>query len=645
MEIESTKIPLQLQRNEFAFVKLKGTSKIPLEKNWQEKGHTFQDIQHHVLQGNNYGVLGGRGELVIIDADTPVISDLIKKSLPATFTVKSGRGFHYYYLCQDLQQKIILQKDGQHYGDIIANGSQIVGPGSIHPETKQPYLITNNIELSRISKSDILKVFNGYHSLEETPKSISIHFENLVKEYGEPFYLTESGNVTSINQSFWAGLNAAENIQLFEPNEKSFYRYDEERGLYSVISEDVLKQEISKRILEVSRKNPLPSLEKKRTISILNNILAHLKGISEKRHAFNYLKKDFIHLQNGVLKIQEDKTMDLVSFSPEFCSRNQSPIVFQADARCDRFINELLLPPISQEDARLIQKYAGLCLLGDNLIQRFLILGGEAGQGKSQISIVLQELIGLQNVTELRTQFLSERFELYRYLKKTLLVGVDVPSKFLMQKGAYVLKGLTGGDWFDAEKKNNSESFQMKGNYCIVITTNSKLHVQLEGDINAWRRRLLLVEYNHVVQKKKIPNFGKLLIKEEGSGILNWALAGLKILLNDIHTTGDIVLSSVQKGRIDALLEESDSLRHFLRDNLTLSPSNDITVGEIEEAYANYCPAKKWNPKSITVLRKELAELMLEIFGKTQSHSIKRQIGTQRGFRGVAFKEEVPNES
>jgi hypothetical protein len=187
------------------------------------------------LQGNNYGVLGGRGELIIIDADTPVISDLIQKSLPATFTVKSGRGFHYYYLCQDLKQKIILQKDGQHYGDIIANGSQIVGPGSIHPESKQPYLITNNIEISRISKLDVLKVFNGYHSSEETPQNISIHFENLVKEYGEPFYLNESGAVSSINQSFWAGLNAVENIELFEPDEKSFYRYDEECGLYSVI--------------------------------------------------------------------------------------------------------------------------------------------------------------------------------------------------------------------------------------------------------------------------------------------------------------------------------------------------------------------------------------------------------------------------
>jgi len=70
---------------------------------------------------------------------------------------------------------------------------------------------------------------------------------------------------------------------------------------------------------------------------------------------------------------------------------------------------------------------------------------------------------------------------------------------------------------------------------------------------------------------------------------------------------------------------------------------DDITVGEIEEAYANYCPAKKWNPKPITVLRKELPELMLELFGKTQSHSIKRDTGGQRGFRGVALRREATN--
>jgi len=37
----------------------------------------------------------------------------------------------------------------------------------------------------------------------------------------------------------------------------------------------------------------------------------------------------------------------------------------------------------------------------------------------------------MANVTQLRTKHLAERFELFRYLKKTLLVGVDVEADFL----------------------------------------------------------------------------------------------------------------------------------------------------------------------------------------------------------------------
>jgi putative DNA primase/helicase len=480
-------------------------------------------------------------------------------------------------------------------------------------------------------------VNNSNSSVGDEYANISVLFADIIRKYGEPFYLSNKGNIDSINQSFWAGLNIAENLQLFEPDEKCFYRYDDAMGLYSPMSDDVLKQDISSRMLEISRNNKIPSLEKKRTMGTLNNILSHLKGLTEHKHPFEYEKKGFIHLKNGFLKIHDDNTVDLVPFSPRFRSRNQSPIAFQEDAKCERFLNELLCPAVDAEDAVLIQKYAGLCLLGDNLIQRILILGGEAGQGKSQLAIVLQELVGLQNVTELRTRLLSERFELYRYLQKTLLIGVDVPANFLMQKGAYVLKGLTGGDWFDAEKKGSVRSFQMKGNYCIVITANSRLQVQLEGDVNAWRRRILLVEYNIVVPKKNIPNFGKRLIEEEGSGILNWALMGLQRIWDDINTTGGVILGERQKNKVDSLLAESDSVRHFLKEKVTLCPSENVTREELEEAYTNYCPSKGWNPKPIMALRKKFAGLMLELFSKTKSNSVKRDGKNQQGFRGVAL--------
>ena len=633
------KIPLRLRLENFGFVKLKGKTKIPFEKDWQNKPYSFTDILKHIEEGNNYGVLGGVGDLIIIDADTEIISSIVEEQFPATFTIKTNKGFHFYYLCKGLDKKIVLKQEGIHYGEIISTGSQVVGPNSIHPDTGNLYAVFKDIDIVMLDKEEIFKRFDKYLQNEKFLESEFISkFSEIVKEYGEPYYLSKEGILTSLNQSFWAGLSLAENIQLYEPNEKMFYRYKSQSGLFIEITEDIIKQHISKRILEVSRTNNIPLLERKRTISTLNNIVSHLKGIAEHKDAFGYKNKDFIHLKNGVLQIHGDKIIDLVDFSPKFRSRNQSPIEFNPEARCDKFLDELLRPSLSEEDIILIQKYAGLCLLGDNLIQRFLILGGEAGQGKSQLSIVLQELVGLQNVTELRTQHLRERFELYRYRKKTLLVGVDVTANFLEKRGAYVLKGLTGGDSFDTEKKNSTESFPIRGNYCIVITANSKLHIRLEGDVKAWKRRLLIIEYNIVSQKKKIPNFGKLLIKEEGSGILNWALKGLEMIWEDIEKSGDIILGEVQKDRIDALLAESDSLRIFLKDELIKKDGEDLTTTEIEEAYADFCPKKGWNPKHITVIRKELESLMLELFSRTKAHSIMREGKNLRGFRGVTFK-------
>ena len=75
------------------------------------------------------------------------------------------------------------------------------------------------------------------------------------------------------------------------------------------------------------------------------------------------------------------------------------------------------------------------------------------------------------------------RFELFRYLKKTLLVGVDVEADFLSTKGAAVLKGLVGGDWFDAEQKGGTGCFQVQGNFNVVITSNARLKVRLQGDV------------------------------------------------------------------------------------------------------------------------------------------------------------------
>ncbi|MBC8553802.1 MAG: bifunctional DNA primase/polymerase, partial [Candidatus Brocadiales bacterium] len=84
-------LPIQLQNINFGFVKLRKKSKIPLEKDWQNKPYRFNAIQSWVAHGFNYGVLGSYGDLIVIDADTKELDKVVKDKLPDTFTVKTPR--------------------------------------------------------------------------------------------------------------------------------------------------------------------------------------------------------------------------------------------------------------------------------------------------------------------------------------------------------------------------------------------------------------------------------------------------------------------------------------------------------------------------------------------------------------------------
>ena len=383
--------------------------------------------------------------------------------------------------------------------------------------------------------------------------------EELRQLYGEPFYTDANGNPRSLNEAFWAGVIASEIVILWEPSERRFYIYRADTGIYEEESVDMIKRWISERMLEASRQMNCPWLETQRKDSKLDRIVGHLRGIVERRGAFAQ-KERRIHLANGVFSLNNGG--ELLPFSPALISRNRSPIVFDENAKCDRFLNELVYPAVHPDDVILIQKYGGMCLLGSNLIQRMLMLDGGPERGKTQLANVIQEIIGRETVTQLRTRFLGDRFELYRFLKKTLLVGVDVNPDFLSTPGAAVLKGLVGGDWFDAEMKFGTGSFPVQGTFCVVVTSNSRLRVRLCGDVGAWRRRLLIVRYKAPKPKKKIPDFGARLVQEEGAGILNFFIAGLDMVLRDIdqRADGDIALTERQEAVVDSLLAESDSL-------------------------------------------------------------------------------------
>jgi phage/plasmid-associated DNA primase len=204
----------------------------------------------------------------------------------------------------------------------------------------------------------------------------------------------------------------------------------------------------------------------------------------------------------------------------------------------------------------------------ENLTQKLFLFEGEGNSGKSTLTEILQAIIGEKNCTELRTEHLGTRFEMYRFLHRSLLVGSDVDHDFLLTEGAAELKKLTGGDLISAEKKRGNEAFEFRGDFNILVTSNSKLVLRLSSDAAAWKRRLVLNDFpasgRDASQNK--PEYAKQLINREGSGILNWAVKGAANLLADFKQGRSFTLTADQEKRVLDRINESDSLCTFLRE-------------------------------------------------------------------------------
>jgi putative DNA primase/helicase len=467
----------------------------------------------------------------------------------------------------------------------------------------------------------------------------------LIKQFGDPTVNNEKGGISRLNDIFWAALFARTREKIIlEYDERSFYDYDPETGIYLPKSSDKIRVELNALILETARTwNTFYGLQAFRNTTHLNGPITQLRGLVEERNFFNN-QEYLVHLANCTLRFNQDGEYRREDFSQDHRCRNRSPLSYHPDAKCRSF-EEKLLSHVSPDDRIIIQKYAGQCLLGRNLMNRFLILDGVSSSSKSTLALVLNGLVGQDNSYELRTQHLNDRFEIGRMIGRTLLIGPDVRGDFLNLPSASRLKALVGGDRMDAELKRSNGVFPIYGTFNLVITSNSRLHIHLEEDSGAWRRRLLIARYETPFRGDRIFEIHKHLLAQEGPGIINFCLEGLQMLLSDRKKhKGDIFIPESQEKRIDDLLNESDSLRifvttHIIRDDSKTKDEESwsLTTDEIVTEYWSDCiQNKNWTPLSKAEAEKQLPDLMLRYFNTTKSNDVFR--GSQkRGFWHVKF--------
>jgi len=195
-------IPKQLQNPDFRFLILREKDKKPIAEmtSWQKDNFQFDNpfLQHHLNGGKNYGIIGGFGNLILIDADSEEVEE-IAETLPETFTIKTGSPEeykkHYYYICDKAIKGIRLSKEKVgDLGDIRGVGQYVVAPNSTHPSGND-YQVLRNVGIKRITEEEIKNAFKYYiekgNDSEQQSFKIETKLRNsrFVRECGIPDYV------------------------------------------------------------------------------------------------------------------------------------------------------------------------------------------------------------------------------------------------------------------------------------------------------------------------------------------------------------------------------------------------------------------------------------------------------------------------
>jgi P4 family phage/plasmid primase-like protien len=468
-------------------------------------------------------------------------------------------------------------------------------------------------------------------------------FPALAEIHGEPVSLKSTNHRTKasdLNESFMAA-TLGERANPGEPTvflrgENRFYTFTPGRGIYTLASEEDISAKLSALLLSCAR-----ACKEHCDVDALEFGLrdsSALAGAVKRAKSINVTPDDFfsggmeyfLPVGNGVLRVS-DRT--LLPFSPKYHFRNKLVVDYIPGAKCPTFENILLGNSLDFDDIGFLQRWCGLALVGRNISQAMLILSGTAGAGKGTFVRVLKGIIGEANIGSLRTEQLNQRFEIGRMIDRTLLYGADVPANFLSTENASVLKSLTGGDPITVELKGSMAAPSLTCEFNIIVTSNSRLVVHLEGDVAAWQRRLKIITYEKPKPANVIPDLDKQILQNEASGVLNWMLDGLYALR---VANWQLVLSPGQKSRVDELLLESDSVNEFFRECCVAdSTAEGLAVTDAFAAYSDFCTDRGWTGLSRNSFGRDCQEIAQRLFRVTIRHNIKGTDGkNQRGWKG-----------
>jgi len=684
-----TEIPKQLLNKKLGLCKVLKGEKAAFEIKWQKNTYKFDDteLKKHIDAGGNYGVVAGVGKLRILDIDNKKLIKKFDKIFKDTLIVKTASGNRHYYMVSDYDKN---HKFKDKDGEFRAKDCMVVGPGS--EAKKNKYIIINDKPIKTISRNDLKSILKNLliNSSEKTNKN-GTDTTRSGKEWAEICRLIKKGlskkNIFKQMECFkkWAEsseqyrdhtYNKAlkqiekedskyDDVDLKKLNEEDFrkfcahvrnlYKRDKRKEGEAIIVKYLMQNytfltpEDSKEIyfynegIYIGNGEALVGKTIQKILGTFNSnhntseIIGHIKRTT-------YIKRDkfiepinLICLQNGILNID---TLKVDKFTPSIVFLNKINASYNPTADCPKikeFLKQVLMKReewgdegADRTDLITIQEFTGYLLYKKIIFNRAVMLYGEGENGKSTCINLIKKFLDVKNISNIAIQKLeSNNFAVSHLEGKLANLHSDLPKTALKETSKF--KQLTGGDSVNAEKKfKDTYSFTP---YAKMMFAANTLPMTYDDTRAFWRRWLIFnfpncFEENKEGTKKNI--IEELTTEGELSGMLNWAIEGLKRLLTKQKFTINKSTNEIR----EEYIRRSDSIGAFILDRIIETPGKHIIKKILYQAYVDYCRKRAYDMVTENVFHRRF----LQKANVREFHPQGKDRKQESAWSGVMFK-------
>lgn len=372
--------------------------------------------------------------------------------------------------------------------------------------------------------------------------------------------------------------------------------------------------------------------------------IASLLSRTPKRHFSDEEISDkfYLNLSNGLLDME---SFTLLPHTPDYFSTVQVPFPFDPTATTELFDEYLkIVSNQSESTAQMIQEMFGYCISDGNPKHKvFYLYGDTARNGKSCTAKLLCGLLGWGNVSTLSlSQIASESSSILTALVgKQLNFSDEISSKFV--ESSALTKMSSEGQVEVNPKFKSAYLYTVKAKFIIACNDLPRFK-----DSQGMKHRMISIPFRYQIPEgNRIDNYDQILLKKEGSGILNWAIAGVKLI------KANRVFSANEESLEDAhdIAMQSNTVYHFLEEMYDFDEKYEEKFtalelyGQVEDhttpptRYRLFCKQNGILPQSSTSFSRELKRFMRETGKVTDARN-----SIARYYSGLKLKEYVPEE-